>query len=400
MYTSRRSSLPSHSRDNIHIPGSAREELVASVPHNQPTQDAFSLLSMDFDEAPPVKTRSSFLDKVLEPKTIEAALCILGWYFFSLSISVYNKWMFGAGLGFTFPVLITAFHQICIFITSGIVLYLFPHLRPPSIRMPWLSYVRQIFPCAVASAGDIGLSNMSFQYVTLSLYTMVKTLSLVFVLLFGLLFKLEKFNWRLVVIVVIMTGSVMMMVSSPSDTPDKGSGSSRFGVILVLSASLVSGIRWSFTQLLLKRNPYTPNPFSTLFYISPAMAVGLILFGLFFEGWSNFVQAPVWEQKGVPTTIGLIIFPGLLAFMNNFCEFRLLKVLQVVTLLVAGIFKELITIIVSTLVFGDKLSAVNVAGLVITFLDILWYNAYRFREVDAQIDVSSDEQQYKPVQSA
>lgn len=270
------------------------------------------------------------------------------------------------------------------------------------MAMSWGSYFRQIVPCSFASAGDIGFSNYLFQFITLSLYTMVKTSSLVFVLLFGLLFKLEKFNWRLVVIVGIMTASVMMMVSSPSNSSNPSPDTTRLGVALVLAASFVSGIRWSFTQILLKTNTHTSNPVCTLFYISPAMSLALVFLGLAFEGWTNFILAPIWAEKGVPQTIGLMIIPSVLAFMNTLCEFRLLSLLQVVTLLVAGIFKELLTIVVSTIVFGDRLSAINVIGVILTFADILWYNLYRFNQAsvtNAEELKSQQSPEYEPVNS-
>lgn len=135
-------------------------------------------------------------------------------------------------------------------------------------------YLRQIFPCSIASAGDIGLSNVSISMITLSLYTMLKTSSLMFVLIFGLLFKLEKFNWRLIVIVMIMTVSVVMMTDKPDEELNQENNSS-MGIIMVILASMLSGLRWSFTQILLK-NSYTPNSISTIFYVSPGMC--LILF--------------------------------------------------------------------------------------------------------------------------
>lgn len=66
--------------------------------------------------------------------------------------------------------------------------------------------------------------------------------------------------------------------------------------------------------------------------------------------------------------------------MMTLCEFKLLTVAQVITLSVAGIFKELLTIILSSIIFGDKLSFINVLGLLLTFADILWYNYYRYFE--------------------
>lgn len=342
-------------------------------------------------------------------KNVETVIYILGWYFFSLSISIYNKWMFGKGLDFKFPILITSFHQFCLMILSGLVLWVKPRLRPTIntknhdgnsinrignsqskfisflsiFKINLFTYLKQIFPCSLASAGDIGLSNVSFKFISLSLYTMLKASSLMFVLLFGLLFRLEKFHWRLLVIVLIMTGSVIMMVKKPQKISlnlTEDDDHNNFGILLVLGASMMSGLRWSFTQILLKHNDYTNNSISTIFYISPSMCLTLFLFGLGFEGWSNFTQSPIWELEGVFGTILLILIPGVLAFMMTLCEFKLLSVAQVITLSIAGIFKELLTIILSALIFGDKLSFINCLGLLITFIDIIWYNYYRFKE--------------------
>ncbi|KAK6454243.1 triose-phosphate transporter family-domain-containing protein [Scheffersomyces xylosifermentans] len=371
-----------------------------------------------------------------QSKTIEATIYISGWYFFSLSISIYNKWMFGTGLDFKFPILITSFHQFCLMVLSSLVLYFRPGLRPAisnntinnnninnnnsilnnnnasdkkdssnvgfleflmSFRMDPSTYIQQIYPCSLASAGDIGLSNVSFKFISLSLYTMLKTSSLMFVLMFGLLFRLERFNWRLIVIVLVMTASVLMMVKKPESEVAEDDHSS-VGIILVIGACMMSGLRWSFTQLLLKHNPYTNNSISTIFYISPSMCLTLFVMGLIFEGWSNFMASPVWEARGIIETSLLLVIPGFLAFMMTVCEFKLLTVAQVTTLSIAGIFKELLTIVLSSMIFGDKLSFINVLGLVFTFADILWYNYYRFFENTGPEGYTSVRSKYNDVE--
>lgn len=321
-----------------------------------------------------------------------AVLYIAGWYFFSMSISVYNKWMFGRGLNFRFPLFVTAFHQTCLFIMSTLVMYFRPQLRPTvnnagpkfwaSLAISVRLYLRQIMPCAVASAGDIGLSNVSLEYISLSLYTMLKTSSLIFVLIFGLLFRLEIYNWRLVVIVIVMSGSVIMMTRPADSANNVDDDHQPIGIVLILAASVVLGLRWSFTQLLLKKNDYTKHPMLTIFYISPFMTLILLIFAFFVEGWDEFMTLPIWEIKGNLGTFFLMVIPGFLAFMMTLCEFQLLSVAQVLTLSIAGIFKELLTIMLGSMIFGDTLSVVNCIGLVITFLDILWYNYYRYTEKD------------------
>lgn len=74
-------------------------------------------------------------------------------------------------------------------------------LRTPARRS-------KVFPCALATALDIGLSNTSLKSITLTLYTMCKSSNLVFVLLFAFLFKLEKLRWNLVAVIIIITVGV------------------------------------------------------------------------------------------------------------------------------------------------------------------------------------------------
>ena len=346
---------------------------------------------------------------------------IAGWYLFSLLIVVYNKWMFGPSLGFHFPVIITSFHQLCLFVLSSCALWRFPRYRPnygtipvslsslvglssgnpastgqKSVYMPWGLYVRKIVPCGIVSAGDIGLSNFSLTLVLLLVYTMAKSLLLAFVLLFLLLFRLEKFRWTLIFIVGLMLVLVVMMVYPEKNAESQPHPLSVLGVGVVILALAVLGLRWLFTQILLKRNEYTSNPFLTIFFISPLMFIVLLVSGMFLEGWGNFTALPVWEIRGTPMTLLLLVIPGVLAFMMTVCEFKLLQVAPVTTMLVAGIFKELITILLLSVIFGDRLSALNWAGLVVTFLDIVWYNFFRLRQqaeeyqpVDQEIEMGA-----------
>lgn len=334
---------------------------------------------------------------------LNIALNIVGWYFFSLSLSIYNKWMFGNGLDFKFPVIVTSFHQFFLMITSGIALWLLPSLRPrideeqiplphhdisnakvtkflSMFKMGVVVYVTNILPCALASSGDLGLSNVSFRFVTLSLYTMLKTSSLMFVLIFGLLFKLEKFHWRLVVIVLTMTVSLMLLARKDDQQSESSTDMHSMGVILVIGAAIVSGLRWSLTQILLKRNEFTCNPIATIFFLSPSMCSVLFILGLLIEGGSNFINSSIWQTKGILGSIVLLTIPGFFAFMMTLFEFRLLSVAQVVSLSIAGIFKELLTILMGALVFGDKLTILNYIGLIISFSDIIWYNFHRYQE--------------------
>ena len=61
------------------------------------------------------------------------------------------------------------------------------------VTLNWKEYIMsRVALVAVVSGLDIGLSQWSLEYVTLSLYTMTKTTSTPFILFFGLVLKLER----------------------------------------------------------------------------------------------------------------------------------------------------------------------------------------------------------------
>ena len=249
-------------------------------------------------------------------------------------------------------------------------------------------YLTRISPCGAATGLDIGLSNMSLRFITLTFYTMCKSSVLGFVLLFAFLFRLEKPSWRLAAIILTMAAGVTMMVAGET-------AFHALGFILIMSACFFSGFRWSLTQILLIRNPATSNPFSSIFFLAPVMFLTLVVFAFPVEGLSEFIAGfhRLVEAKGMGQALGILLFPGLLAFLMTASEFALLKRTSVVTLSVCGIFKEVLTILTAAGVFDEKLTPVNFSGLAVTIASIAVYNYMKFKSMreeavkDAQIQV-------------
>jgi solute carrier family 35 protein C2 len=146
---------------------------------------------------------------------------------------------------------------------------------------------------------------------------------------------------------------------------------------------MMSGVRWVFTQLLLHKNHdegSRKNPIFTIYQLSPPMFLALFAVGCGVEGFGNFIHADIWSEKGVFKSICLLLLPGFMVLFMTLFEFGILQRAQVVTLSIAGIFKELLTIVASTFIFHDRLTFINLIGLVITLVDIVWYNVYRYNE--------------------
>lgn len=134
---------------------------------------------------------------------------ILIYYCFSICLTFYNRYLF---VTYKYPLSITIIHLIFKFLASTLIRNVadffayckkkFKHKQSESINsnhyenkrvvLDWHTYFNRIVPTAVASAADIGLSNWSLQYITVTLYTMSKSTVILFIFFFSILFKLEK----------------------------------------------------------------------------------------------------------------------------------------------------------------------------------------------------------------
>ncbi|KAL8725837.1 MAG: hypothetical protein Q9181_006269 [Wetmoreana brouardii] len=349
----------------------------------------------------------SLADRNVIKASLVNALLIALWYLFSVSISVYNRWMFGPKtLDFKFPLFTTCMHMAVQFLLACTVLYFLPHFRPraDSITNPKnhppqphreqshskplmtrLFYLTRIGPCGTATGLDIGLGNMSMRFVTLTFFTMCKSSALAFILIFAFVFHLEQPSWKLVFIIATMTVGVIMMVAGETEF-------SPLGFFLIISASFFSGFRWALTQILLLRNPATSNPFSSIFFLAPIMFLVLAILAIPVEGFSALGEGlqTVAAKHGTVFGIVILLFPGILAFCMTSSEFALLQRTSVVTLSICGIFKEVVTITTANLVFHDTLTPINVSGLIVTIGSIATYNYIKITKMrrQAQEDVA------------
>ncbi|KAG0025063.1 Triose-phosphate Transporter [Podila clonocystis] len=314
---------------------------------------------------------------------------VFAWYSCSTSLSFYNKWLFSpAHYNFRFPLFTTCLHMVAQFLLSSLTLTLLPKLRPKAAPTP-KDFGTKIMPCAVASGLDIGLSNSSLKTITLAFYTMCKSSSLAFVLLFAFLFKLERPTWTLAGVIGVICVGLFMMVMSEVDFV-------LIGFIQVMMAAVLGGLRWSLTQILLEKSDTKSgslaNPISTIFFLSPIMGICLCVVAGIFEGFGTIFSSEFFHSTGSAiATLGLLFLGGIFAFAMVLAEFNLIARTSVVSLSVLGIIKEVMTIVISALVFHDHLTVVNILGLFVTLAGIGFYHFMKLREMKARARVAAKE---------
>ncbi|KFQ90070.1 Solute carrier family 35 member C2, partial [Phoenicopterus ruber ruber] len=222
---------------------------------------------------------------------------------------------------------------------------------------------------ALSTSLDIGLSNWSFLYVTVSLYTMTKSSAILFILLFSLLFKLEEVRVTLLLVVLLIAGGLFMFTY-------KSTQFNAQGFVLVLCASFLGGIRWTLTQILMQKAELgLQNPIDIMFHLQPLMFLGLFPLFAVFEGAHTLCWQNVKECIGIVachtcgrmlfSLVGKLFLGGILAFGLGFSEFLLVSRTSSLTLSIAGIFKEICILFLATRLLGDRLSLLNWLGFAV-----------------------------------
>lgn len=334
-------------------------------------------------------------------------------YVAAILLTMYNKWMFdpSRSLHIEYPLMVTGFHQTLLWVMAHIFLRSRGLLTPENLNQgDWKYYMKYIIPTAVATAGDIGFGNLSFKYVPFTVYTIVKSSTIAFVLFFGCLFKVETPHWRLFFIVMTMFLGVVLMGYKPVDTSSTPEARSAFkeslGVIFVVISCALGGFRWVYTQVILnhKKNAVVlpleteelledpapmprKNPLVTLYQLALPMAVMLFLTSLIVERpipsmWHS--QLMQWDGHSKSMALlrgtGLLVFPSCLVFVLTMCEFGILQVAPVLTLSITGIIKELATVFIGMAVFHETLGFYNWIGMLVVLIDVCYYNYFRYTQ--------------------
>ncbi|XP_019850680.1 PREDICTED: solute carrier family 35 member C2-like [Amphimedon queenslandica] len=303
----------------------------------------------------------------------KTVLLILQYYFFSISLTFYNKKLL---TNYPFPISMTIIHLIIKFLLAWTIRgTLYCARKSPQATFGWKNYLKSICPVAIFTSLDIGLSNWSLLYITISLYTMSKSTALVFILFFGIVIGIEQPRLiQIFVVLLIFAGLVMFTYESTAFEWE--------GFILVILASIVTGLRWSTAQLALQKEEYgLSNPVNMIYNLQPVMILTLIPLAFFIDGIHfaisrKLLLAP--SPSVLLTTLILILMAGVLAFLLAMSEYLLVYHTSSLTFSVSGVIKEIIILTISTVFVEEgSLSLLKVSGMVLCVMGVATHSVLK-----------------------
>ncbi|XP_074276041.1 putative sugar phosphate/phosphate translocator At1g06470 [Silene latifolia] len=302
-------------------------------------------------------------------------ICV--WYTFSLFLTLYNKSLLGDDMGkFPAPLLMNTFHFSMQAVLSKAITWIWYERFHKGSRMTWRDYFTRVVPTALATSLDINLSNASLVFISVTFATMCKSAAPIFLLIFAFAFRLESPSLKLFGIILVISFGILLTVAKDTEFEF-------WGFIFVMLAAVMSGFRWCMTQILLQKEAYgLKNPLTFMSYVTPIMAIATGLMSLLLDPWDEFRTNVYFDSPWhVMKSCLLMLFGGTLAFFMVLTEYVLISVTSAVTVTIAGIVKEAVTIVVAVFYFHDEFTWLIGIGLLIIMVGVSLFNWYKYQKL-------------------
>ncbi|EJU02434.1 hypothetical protein DACRYDRAFT_22070 [Dacryopinax primogenitus] len=326
-----------------------QKDVEASIPpydreHSEHKEDleVKSKLDDDLDLLPTTQPTA----KPQEKKKLSAAVIIPIWIVLSSSVIIYNKYLFSV-LDFQYPVFLTTFHLA--FATVGTrVLQRTTNLLDGAkeVHLTREMFVRSILPIGVLFSGSLICSNVAYLSLSVSFIQMLKAFNPVAILLISFTFRLQDPSRRLIAIVFMISGGVAL--ASYGELHFE-----LFGFICQAFAVIFESCRLVLIEVLLKG--LKMDPLVSLHYYAPVCASINALVIPFTEGLAPFRAL---YQLG-PL---VLITNAMVAFSLNVAAVFLISAGGGLVLTLAGVFKDILLITGSVIIFASPITPIQIIG--------------------------------------
>uniref|UniRef100_A0A0N5AUW8 TPT domain-containing protein n=1 Tax=Syphacia muris TaxID=451379 RepID=A0A0N5AUW8_9BILA len=287
---------------------------------------------------------------------LKLLLIIACYYPLSIGLTFFQKSFLKV---YQLPLLVVTGHYLFKYFMALFLRCILECLYSRRSRIPINEQLKMLAPIGICASFDIGLSNWGLEYVTVSLYTMAKSTSILFIVASSLLFRLERWRTTLGFTAAFITSGLFLFTWRASQFDP-------LGFVLIQLASACAGIRWTVSQLVMQRDDQTlRHPIDMIIHVQPYMIFAIIPLTYFIEGSEISLQR-IFSYRGEfsPFTVLILIsIGGMLAFAMEISEYFLLVNTSGITLNIFGIIKEVVTLLLAHIVNGDRLSLINLFGL-------------------------------------
>ncbi|KAH7910266.1 triose-phosphate transporter family-domain-containing protein [Hygrophoropsis aurantiaca] len=291
---------------------------------------------------PPPATASTTKSR---PK-ISAAAIIPVWIVLSSGVIIYNNHLY-EDLKFRYPVFLVTWHLTFAAIGTRVLQRTTSLLDgAKDVHISKDTFVRSILPIGLLFSGSLILSNTAYLYLSVAYIQMLKAFTPVAILLISWTFRIQDPSKKLAVIVFMISSGVALASHGELNF-------NLVGFLIQAAAVAFEASRLVMIQILL--HGLKMDPLVSLHYYAPVCALINLCILPFKEGLE-----PFYELARIGPAV--LLSNALVAFLLNVAAVFLVSAGSGLVLTLAGVFKDILLITGSVLIFGEKISPLQVFG--------------------------------------
>lgn len=328
------------------------------------------------------------------------AFWLILYFFFNLSLTIYNKSVL---IRFPYPYTLTALHAFCSTVGSYIAKnrgYFTPADVSPRQNVLLIAF-------SVLYTVNIAVSNLSLQMVTIPFHQVVRSTTPLFTIFLSALILRTRFTFRKMIslipvvagvalatygdyyftlagLLLTLLGTVLAALKTictnllqvPSPLHHQKSGlASPVTAPSRTSASAQGLLAWGWADFRLQNKLH---PLDLLLRMSPLAFIQCVLYA-YLSGELAHVRVYSETHMTRANIFGLAV-NGMIAFGLNVVSFTANKKTGALTMTVAANVKQVLTILLSVLIFNLTLTPQNAMGIILTLFGGAWYGYIEYRE--------------------
>lgn len=288
---------------------------------------------------------------------IDSGYMWLGLYFIlNLSLTLYNKIILN---NFKFPYSLTAIHTFCGTI-GCLILYAMGVFTPAKLG-DRENLIMVMF--SVLYTINIAISNVSLHLVSVPFHQMVRAMTPVFTVMISIVFLQKAYPRKIYISLLPVVLGVGFATSAEYEFTYMGFFLTVLGAVLASVKTIVTN-RVQVGRLKL-------NPLDLLFRMSPLAFIQCVIYA-----YVTGELEQVSEFSSMNMTWNLassLLLNGLIAFGLNIVSFTANKKTSALTMTVAGNVKQVLSIILSVVIFDYAINSTNAFGIILTLFGGAWY---------------------------
>lgn len=295
----------------------------------------------------------------------ESFIFLGAWYLTSIGVLISNKWILSFS-NFKYPFTLTLIHMTLCFLVSKLI-FAQNFIKVKKIDISFQTWYKKILPLSTIFILNIALSNISLQYIPASFMQTMRGTVPLFTFIFEIFTEKRIFKFQTFLLLLPIVFGVILATWTEINF-------NWIGFLCAVFSSIAISIQNILASLYFKEQ-LKLDPINMIYHTSFVSLILLLPFSYYTE--SDFLNLKIDNTEFV-----FVLFINIfVVLLLNFSVFNAFLKMNTLSFSVAVNLKTTITIVVSIIIFQNKVTILNAIGIAMTLFGCYLYKNVVFEKI-------------------